>query len=189
MICNAHATTILVFGDSLSAGYGLESQQDWPYLLEQHFHDMGHDIKVVNHSISGETTNGGLDRLASSLKQVKPDILILELGANDGLRGLSPKNMRNNLQQMIIQARAANARVLLIGMQLPPNYGKAFNRLFARQFSQLAQDIKVAFLPFLMEPLGEGLVHYQQDGLHPNAAAQPLLRDHVLSALEPMLKP
>ena len=179
--------SVLVFGDSLSAGYGLEKGQEWPALLQQRFGDRQLIIQVHNHSISGETTRGGLTRLARSLESSQPDIVILELGANDGLRGLSLKVMRQNLQQMIDLVVQHPAEVLLVGMHLPENYGQGYTGLFHRQFVSLARENELAFLPFLMDGLAIGLDMYQADGLHPTAAAQPQMMENVWEVLEPML--
>lgn len=186
-VCTADVHSILVFGDSLSAGYGLEKGQEWPGLLQQRFNDRQQTIQVHNHSISGETTGGGLARLAKSLHLSRPDIVILELGANDGLRGLSPGTMRQNLQQMIDLILENQAEVLLVGMHLPINYGQAYTGLFHNQFVKLAEENKLAFLPFLMDRLGIGLNMYQADGLHPTATAQPQMMENIWEVLEPML--
>ncbi len=186
----AHAAgvrSILVFGDSLSAGHGLEQGQEWPALLQQRFNDRQQTIQVHNHSISGETTSGGLARLAQSLRLSQPDIVILELGANDGLRGLSIRAMQQNLQQMIDLILQNQAKVLLVGMHLPINYGQAYTKLFHNQFVKLAEKNSLVFLPFLMDKLGIGLDMYQADGLHPTAAAQPQIMENVWQVLEPML--
>lgn len=185
----ANAKTILVFGDSLSAGYGLERGQEWPGLLQQRINQHRLPYSVVNHSISGDTTSGGLSRFQHSLQQAQPDIVILELGANDGLRGLSPKAMRNNLQSMIDMARSNNIQVVLVGMHLPSNYGDAYTQLFHQQFVQLARQNQLPFVPFLMDQLGKGLKMYQADGLHPTAQAQPLMLDNVWQVLKTILKP
>lgn len=185
----ANANTILVFGDSLSAGYGLERGQEWPNLLQQRLNRQRLPYSVVNHSISGETTGGGLSRFQHSLKQARPDIVILELGANDGLRGLSPKAMRNNLQSMIDMAHSSNIQVVLVGMHIPSNYGVAYTQLFHQQFIQLARQNQLPFVPFLMDQLGKGLKMYQADGLHPTAEAQPLMLENVWKVLKNILKP
>lgn len=180
---------ILVFGDSLSAGYGLAVEQSWPSLLAQKLQANGLPYHVVNASISGETTAGGLARLPAALRQDRPDIVILELGANDGLRGLSLDAMRSNLVSMIRAAKQQHARVLLVGIRLPPNYGPDYTARFARSFADIAQRQKVPLLPFLLDPIASDRNNFQDDGLHPVAAAQPALLDHVWKALAPLLKP
>jgi acyl-CoA thioesterase-1 len=185
----AYSKTILVFGDSLSAGYGLERGQEWPSLLQKRLAAKRLPYTVINHSISGETSSGGLSRFQQSLQQTKPDLVVLELGANDGLRGLSPKAMRQNLQSMIDMARERDIQVVLVGMHLPSNYGEAYTTLFHRQFVQLARQNQLPFVPFLMDRLGAGLKMYQSDGLHPTAGAQPQMMDNVWQVLEPVLRP
>lgn len=180
-------TTILVFGDSLGAGYGLNEGESWPDLLQRKLDQDNYAARVINHSVSGETTAGGLSRLNNSLQQSTPDIVILELGANDGLRGLSIKAMRNNLDHMIQKIQSSQAEVLLVGMQIPGNYGPQFQQLFHKQFIELAETHQLAFLPFLMDRLGTGLEYYQADGLHPTAQAQPLLLESIWPVLKPML--
>ncbi len=184
----ADVQSILIFGDSLSAGHGLEKGQEWPALLQQRFNDRQQAIQVHNHSISGETTSGGLSRLAKSLELSQPDIVILELGANDGLRGLSLKAMRHNLQQMIDLILQNQAEILLVGMHLPSNYGQTYTELFHKQFVKLAEENELILLPFLMDKLGIGLDMYQTDGLHPTTAAQPQMMENVWLVLEPMLR-
>jgi acyl-CoA thioesterase-1 len=185
----AHVKNILVFGDSLSAGYGLERGQEWPRLLQQRLSNSKLPYRVVNHSISGETTSGGLSRFEQSLLETSPEIVILELGANDGLRGLSVKNMRNNLQSMIDVAKSMKIQVILVGMHLPSNYGDAYTKLFHQQFVRLAEQNQLPFVPFLMDKIGAGLLMYQADGLHPVAEAQPQMLDNVWQTLKPLLQP
>ena len=184
----AQIQNILVFGDSLSAGYGLERSNAWPSLMQDKLQTKNFPYRVINHSISGETTSGGLSRFVTSLEEASPTIVILELGANDGLRGLSLKSMRSNLQRMIDMAHEQNIKVLLVGMRLPINYGKAYTDLFHQQFVNLARQNNTAFLPFLMHGLGAGLEMYQADGLHPTAAGQPRMMENVWQVLQPMLK-
>lgn len=181
------AKRVLVLGDSLSAGYGIRPQQAWPSLLAERLADERPDYTVANLSISGETTAGGRSRLAAALAEHQPAVLILALGANDGLRGLPLKQMENNLQAMIAAARKAGARVLLAGMRLPPNYGP-YAEQFYRRFGEIAKAEKTAYLPFLLEPVATRPDLFQADGLHPTAAAQPLLLEHVWPALKPLLK-
>ena len=179
--------TILVFGDSLSAGYGIAIQQSWPALLQARLQQEHFPQTVVNASISGETTAGGRSRLPAALMQHRPQIVILALGANDGLRGLPLDAMRANLAAMVRAARAAGARVLIAGMQLPPNYGPDYTRNFNGMFATLAKKEKAALLPFLLEPIALDDTAFQPDHLHPTAAVQPQIRDHVWSVLKPLL--
>jgi acyl-CoA thioesterase-1 len=174
-------------GDSLSAGFGLRSEQAWPALLGQLLIEKRLDYSVVNLSISGETTAGGRSRLSAGLEKHKPDIVIIALGANDGLRGLPLLQMRDNLQAMIELSRADGAKVLLIGMRLPPNYGPYADQ-FAESFTQLARQKKIPLLPFLLEPIASEPRYFLPDNLHPNAEAQPLILNHVWPALRGLLK-
>lgn len=179
--------TVLVMGDSLSAAYGLSASQGWVALTAQRIAKDKPGWRVVNASISGETTAGGAARIAAELNRHKPAVVVIELGANDGLRGLPVAQTRANLAKMITAAKAANARVLLIGMRMPPNYGPDYTRSFEQAFANLAREHRTAFLPFLLEPIALDDRAYQADRLHPTAAAQPKLRDHVWTALAPLL--
>lgn len=178
---------ILVLGDSLSAAYGIDQAQGWVALLQQRLRRNGGKYQVINASIAGDTTAGGLSRLPALLQQHDPDIVILALGANDGLRGLSLADMRANLKQIIELTRAQGAAVLLVGMQLPPNYGPAYTRLFQDVYAQLAKEEDVALVPFLLQGIGENRAWFQADGLHPTAAAQDRLLDNVWDGLERLL--
>ncbi|MDZ4251387.1 MAG: arylesterase [Sulfuritalea sp.] len=178
---------ILVYGDSLSAGFGIGVAQSWPALLGQRLSANGSGLTVTNASISGETTAGGRARLAAVLTQFKPRIVILALGANDGLRGLPVAAMKANLDAMVKLARQHGAQVLLVGMRLPPNYGPQYTREFDAAFRDLARREKISLLPFLLEPIALDLDAYQADGLHPTAAAQAKILDHVWTALKPLL--
>jgi acyl-CoA thioesterase I len=173
------AGTLLVFGDSLSAGYGLKPGEEWPALLQQRLAAQGSTIIVSNASISGETTSGGLARLPATLAAVKPRWVIFELGANDGLRGYPIATSRSNLAAMIKLAQQASAHVMLIGMYIPPNYGKPYTDAFARQFTELAAEYKTVLVPFLLEPVILKDELMQSDGLHPKAGAQPLILDSL----------
>jgi acyl-CoA thioesterase-1 len=185
----APAPAILVVGDSLSAGYGIELRDGWVTLLQQRLAQQGYPHTVVNASISGDTTAGGRARLADALKRHRPEIVILELGANDGLRGLSLGATRANLEAMIKAAQSAGARVLLIGIQLPPNYGPDYTGKFRAIYTDLARDYNLPLVPFLLEGVALTPKLMQPDGLHPRAAAQPRLLDNVWPYLEPLLKP
>jgi acyl-CoA thioesterase-1 len=180
--------TVLVFGDSLSAGFGIGIEQSWPSLLAKRLESEKPSYTLTNASISGETTAGGRSRLNSAIDRFKPAIVVLALGANDGLRGLPPVQMRENLAAMVRTAREHRARVLLVGMKLPPNYGPAYSDQFEAAFRDIARQEKVALLPFLLEPIALDAAAYQADRLHPTAAAQPKIVDHVWAALKPLLK-
>jgi acyl-CoA thioesterase-1 len=182
------AGTVLIFGDSLSAGYGLGREEAWPVLLSQRLEKVKSPYSVVNASISGETTAGGRARLPAVLEQHRPSVVVLELGANDGLRGLSIPQMRANLSQMIQAAKKSGARVLLVGMRMPPNYGLRYTREFETAFADLAREFKLPLVPFLLEGLATNPAFFQADGLHPTALAQPKLLDTVWSKLAPLLK-
>ena len=185
----ALAPSILVVGDSLSAGYGIEIRDGWVTLLQQRLTKQGYPHAVVNASISGDTTSGGRARLPDALKRHRPQIVILELGGNDGLRGLSLRETRANLEAMIETAKTAGAQVLLVGIHLPPNYGPEFTGKFHAIYHDLARAHNTALVPFLLEgvALTSGLM--QPDGIHPRAAAQPRLLDNVWPSLEALLKP
>ena len=179
--------TVLVMGDSLSAAYGLSASQGWVSLTAQKIAKEKSGWRVVNASMSGETTAGGAARIAAALKRHKPSVVVIELGANDGLRGLPLAQVRANLSKMIAAAKTANAKVLLIGMRLPPNYGPDYTQGFERAFRELAQTNRTAYLPFLLQPIALDDRAFQTDRLHPVASAQPKLRDHVWPALAPLL--
>jgi acyl-CoA thioesterase-1 len=182
------SATILVLGDSISAGYGLENpERGWVALLGEKLRASGRNIEVVNASISGDTSAGGRARIDSLLSRHKPSVLILELGANDGLRGLAPNRMHANLAEIIRRAKEAGAGILLLGMRMPPNYGKRYADMFAAVYPTLAKQSGATLVPFLMQGVG-GKDHLMQaDGLHPNDEAQPILLQQVWEKLEPML--
>jgi acyl-CoA thioesterase-1 len=185
---NAAEQRILVYGDSLSAGFGIAVSQSWPSLLEQRLQTSSdRAASIANASISGETTAGGRTRFTAALAHFRPTIVILALGANDGLRGLPVASMKDNLAFMLTQARQHGARVLLIGMRLPPNYGTKYTEEFDAAFRDLAKREKIRLLPFLLEPIALDQNAFQPDGLHPTAAAQPKILDHVWKALKPLL--
>lgn len=184
----ASAGTILIFGDSLSAGYGLPQERSWPSLLEKRLREERLEYRVVNASMSGETTAGGASRIEGALKTHRPRIVVLELGANDGLRGQNLDLMRRNLEAMIDASRRAKAEVLLVGMRLPPNYGTAYTEKFQRTFAELARAKKTAFVPFLFEGFGEKTRYFQSDRVHPTSEAQALMLDTVWKGLKPLLR-
>ena len=181
------AKTILVFGDSLSAGYGIAQDAAWPTLLAKRLQEKGFDYSVVNASISGETTSGGRTRLEPALAKFSPQIVVLALGANDGLRGLPIATMRNNLKAMTDIAQKNRARVLIVGQRLPPNYG-AYADQFHAAFGSVADSRKTAFVDFLLDGVATQPDLFQADNLHPTAEAQPRLLDNVWGELEPLLK-
>ena len=180
--------TILVYGDSLSAAYGLSQDAGWATLLQARLKQERMDYTVTNASISGETTRGGAARIAETLTAHKPRVIIVELGANDGLRGLPPKEMRTNLAKIVIRSQWAKARVLLVGMRMPPNYGETYTREFAQVYPDLAREYKTALVPFLLQGMDERRELFQSDDMHPTAAAQPILLENVWKALAPLLK-
>lgn len=179
--------TVLILGDSLSAAYGLQPEQGWPALLDERIKARSLSWRVVNASVSGETTSGGLARMAGELQRNQPQLVVIALGANDGLRGLPLEQTRSQLAAMIEAALAAKARVLLIGMRLPPNYGPDYTAGFARNYQDLAAQYRITLLPFLLEPIASERDAFQSDNLHPVAAAQPRLLEHVWAVLGPML--
>ncbi len=179
--------SILVLGDSLSAGYGLRVEQGWVALLQRRLDAEGYGYRTVNASVSGETTGGGLARLPRALERHRPDIVIIALGGNDGLRGLPVGELRGNLESMIRASRAAGARVLLAGMRIPTNYGPQYTEKFFSTYAELARSQKVALVPFFLEGVALRDDLFQDDGIHPNAAAQPLLLGNVWPVLEPLL--
>ena len=188
----ASARTILVFGDSLSAGYGVPQGQGWVALLAQKLaQNKSNDASyynVINASISGETTSGGLARFSAALVSHKPNIVILELGANDGLRGLPISEMQSNLSQMVKQAKTAKVKVLLIGMKIPPNYGLKYSKNFTQMYANIGKQYKIALVPFLLEGVAGKPTLIQDDGLHPTAIAQPALLSSVWIQLDGLLK-
>ena len=187
----AYGTTILVLGDSLSAGFGIRAEQAWPRLLERRLltdkRYVPRKIAVVNASISGETTAGGRSRLPTLIERHKPAIVIIELGANDGLRDLSLSAMKDNLNAMLQTVRKAGAATVLIGMRLPPNYGRYADE-FNTSFSALAQQAKTPFVPFLLEHLADKPEHFQADRLHPTEEAQTVLLDNVWPTLQALIR-
>ncbi|WP_082627924.1 arylesterase [Pseudohongiella spirulinae] len=178
---------ILVFGDSLSAAYRMEESQGWVALLQQRLRERDYAHHVVNGSVSGETTGGGLARLPAQLAGSEPDIVILELGGNDGLRGLPVAAIRSNLQEMIELSQQAGARVLLVGIQIPPNYGPRYTEPFYAQYQELAEQYGTELIPFLLDGIADHPQWMQDDGIHPTAEAQPMIVDIVWPVLESML--
>lgn len=181
------AQTILIFGDSIAAGYGLQQAESWTALLQQRLNLKHYNAKVVNASISGETTSGGLSRIDGTLKQHQPTIILLELGANDGLRGLELTQIDNNLNAILSKVGQFNAKCVLIGMKIPPNYGLSYTKGFSALFSKLATQHNAQLVPFLLEGVAGKPALMQADGLHPKAEAQKQLLENVWPTLLPLL--
>ena len=187
MAQNAAAGTILIVGDSISAAFGLDTRIGWVALLEQRLKQQGYDDKVINASISGDTSAGGLARLPALLAAHKPEVVIIELGGNDGLRGQQPAQLKQNLAGMIAASQNAGAKVLLLGMQLPPNYGARYTQAFAKVYDELAHEKQVALVPFFLQGVGGNPQLMQADGIHPAADAQGLLLENAWPALKALL--
>jgi len=187
---SAIAYTALVVGDSISAASGLNEKDGWVQLAENRLQAENPDVEFINASISGDTTEGGLRRLPAALERFAPDLVIIELGGNDGLRGYPPKNIQRNLEAMTRMAQDAGADVLLLGMMIPSNYGDKYTKLFSDTFKKAAELTGAALVPFLLEPLikNDDRSLFQADGIHPSAAAQPLLVDHVLPSVREFME-
>lgn len=184
----ASTPTILVLGDSLSAAYGMSAEQGWVHLLQRRLTERGFPHRVANASISGDTTSGGLSRLPAALERERPAIVILELGANDGLLGQPPMAMSQNLGRMIELSRQAGAKVLLAEMRIPPNYGPTYTQKFQATFGEVAQHYGVTLIPFFLEGVAGNRALTQEDGLHPRAEGQPRILENVWPLLEGVLK-
>ena len=180
--------TILIYGDSLSAAYGISQREGWPSLLQERLRKNGLDYNVTNASISGETSSGGATRIEATLATTKPVVTVIALGANDGLRGLPVAQMKDNLDRIVRAARNAGSRVVIVGMRMPPNYGAAYTREFEQAYAQLAQRHKTAFVPFLLEGVADKPDLFQPDQLHPIASAQGRVLDNVWKGLAPLLR-
>ncbi|TRO41161.1 arylesterase [Pseudomonas sp. ALS1131] len=183
----AVAGTLLVVGDSISAAFGLDSRQGWVAMLQERLRKEGFEHSVVNASISGDTSAGGAARLSALLAEHKPELVIIELGGNDGLRGQPPAQLQQNLASMIDASQASGAKVLLLGMRLPPNYGARYTSAFAQVFADLAERKQVPLVPFFLEGVGGVPGMMQADGIHPTQDAQAVLLDNVWPTLKPML--
>lgn len=184
----AENSKILVYGDSLSAAYGIPKQQGWAALLQKKLQSEQYRYEVVNASISGETTSGGVSRIASALKQTKPKVIILALGANDGLRGLPITEMTKNLNSIITQSKKTGAKVLLVGMKIPPNYGPKYTDAFHRSYQQLSLQHKIPLVPFMLDNVAVKSQLIQEDGLHPNSLGQPIILQNIWPKLKLLLK-
>tara|TARA_B100000686_G_C16598607_1_gene867432 strand:- start:169 stop:798 length:630 start_codon:yes stop_codon:yes gene_type:complete len=180
--------TLLIYGDSLSAAYGISEQEGWVALLAEKISSEGWPYRVVNSSVSGETTTGGVERLPSILSNYQPNLVILELGGNDGLRGLPVNLMKTNLKNMVSSIRSAGGEVLLTGIQIPPNYGPRYTEPFYATFSEISEEESILLVPFLLEGIPQNPELMQDDGIHPTAEAQQLILDNVWPILEPLLE-
>lgn len=178
---------LLVLGDSISAGYGIDPEKGWVQLLQNRIREVGADIEVINASVSGDTTRAGLARLPLLLKTHQPRWLVVELGGNDGLRGYPPKLMQENLDNIVARGKAANAQVLLLGMRLPPNYGPAYNEAFEKAFVKVAEKQQVPLVPFFLETVALQDGALQSDGIHPTQSVQAGMLDYVWPCLDAML--
>lgn len=187
MAQGASAGTVLIVGDSISAAFGLDTRQGWVALLEQRLKAEGFDDKVVNASISGDTSAGGQARLPALLAEHKPSLVVVELGGNDGLRGQAPAQLQQNLASMIDRSRDAGARVLLLGMRLPPNYGKRYTDAFAQVYADLGKEKDVPLVPFFLEGVGGVPELMQADGIHPGRGAQAQLLENAWPSIKPLL--
>lgn len=183
----AVAGTLLVVGDSISAAFGLDSRVGWVALLEKRLQEEGFEHSVVNASISGDTSAGGAARLSALIAEHKPELVIIELGGNDGLRGQPLAQLQQNLASMVEKSQQAGAKVLILGMRLPPNYGARYTTAFAEVFSKVAEESGSALVPFVLEGIGGVPSMMQPDGIHPTAEAQPVLLDNVWPTLKPLL--
>lgn len=179
---------IIVLGDSISAGYGIEVEEGWVALLQKKLLETNSRYRISNASISGDTSAGGLARIDQILITHKPDIVLLQLGANDGLRGLSPVQMKSNLAEIVYRAQKTGAKVILLGMKIPPNYGKRYVDMFYNVYPQLAKELDIPIVPFILEDVALKKDLMQADGLHPNAKAQPVLAKKIEPYLFPLLK-
>lgn len=184
----ANAPVILVWGDSLSAAYGIALETGWVQRLQQRLREQGYPHRVVNGSISGETTAGGLARLPAALRQHRPALVLIELGGNDGLRGLPLAQFKTNLARLAQLSRQAGARVLLFEMRIPPNYGAAYAQGLQHAYAEVARAQRATLVPFFLEGIADDPASFQEDGIHPSAAVQPRLLEAVWPTLEPALK-
>ena len=184
----AQTKTLLILGDSISAGYGIKESQNWVSLLENSINSNGTKLRIINSSVSGDTTIGGLSRITSDLEKHKPDFVLIELGGNDGMRGYPIEEIKNNLVKISKAISAANAVPLIMQIRIPPNYGKRYVTAFENIFSQVAEEQNLSMLTFLLEKVALNKELMQQDGIHPNKAAQPLIADQVKTELLKYIK-
>lgn len=186
--CVASGKTLLIVGDSISAGYGVDVSKGWVKLLEQRLVDNHFDYQVVNASVSGDVTSNGVARLPALLEKYQPDIVVIEMGGNDGLRGTPPKIIQQNLTEMVVLAKQQQAKVLLIGIQLPPNYGPQYLERFMAVYPAVAKEQQVAWLDSIVKNTGGKPELMQADGVHPNEQGQPIMLDDVWGELLPLLE-
>jgi acyl-CoA thioesterase-1 len=180
--------TVMIFGDSLSAGYGIDVDQSWATLLQRRLEEQGYEHRVINASISGETTEGGVTRIDKALGNFSPDLIILELGGNDGLRGFPPARIRDNLEQIILRAKASGAAVVLLGIRIPSNYGARYSASFEAVYRDISEKLGIEWIEFFMEGIALNDALLQEDRIHPNAEAQPLLLDNAWPIIERALR-
>ncbi len=188
LLANEAGFRLMVFGDSLSAAYGMDTADGWVELLSHKLREENYQVEVINGSVSGETTTGGLARLPSLLDTYKPNLVILELGGNDGLRGLPLTIIRENLLNMIELSKSSGAEVLLAGIQIPPNYGVRYTEPFYQQFQEIAQEKNLPLVPFLIDGIPQQVELMQEDGIHPKAEAQYMIVNNVWPVLQPLLE-
>ena len=179
--------SLLIYGDSISAGYGMSKEKQWSVILQEKINKENLKIKVINSSISGETTSGGLARLSQTIKSIQPDYLLLELGGNDALRGYPPRQIASNIAEMIKIADSANTKVLLMQIRIPPNYGSRYQKAFESIYSNIANETSATLIPFMLEEVALNEELMLPDGIHPKASAQPLIADYVYRQLKPLL--
>lgn len=184
---SAAAYTILVVGDSISAAYGIQEEEGWVHLAQQTMQHSDEEIQFINASISGDTTAGGVRRLPAALERFNPDLLVIELGGNDGLRGYSTKKLQENLETMVVLAKEADAMVLIAGMRIPSNYGATYTEQFFNSFKLAAENTDAGYLPFILEPIAMERKYFQRDGVHPTADAQPLMAEHMVAAISQLM--
>ena len=178
---------LLIYGDSISAGYGMKPEQQWSIDLQEIFNQNNIGLKIINKSLSGETTGGGLSRLERLLDEFRPIYMVLELGGNDALRGYPPSKVKQNLTEMISIAKAKDVKVFLMQIKIPPNYGKRYQKLFESIYDDISKDSKVELLPFMLEEVALKSDLMMRDGIHPNEKAQPLIAEYVYKSLVPLL--
>ena len=179
--------SLLIYGDSISAGYGMSKEKQWSVILQDIINRDNLKINVINSSVSGETTSGGLARISQTIKSIKPDYLLLELGGNDALRGYPPRQIATNLAEIIKIAHSANTKVLLMQIRIPPNYGSRYQKAFESIYSNIASETSATLIPFMLEEVALNEELMMPDGIHPKASAQPLIADYVYRQLKPLL--
>ena len=184
---NSKTEVLLIYGDSISAGYGMSKEKQWSVILQEKINKENLNFKIINSSISGETTSGGLARIRQTIKSIKPDYLLLELGGNDALRGYPPKQIAANLDEMIKIADSAEVKVLLMQIRIPPNYGSRYQKAFESIYSSIARETSATLIPFMLEEVALNEELMLPDGIHPKASAQPLIADYVYRQLKPLL--